>query len=195
MIRAYAVRLASVAAAACVAASLAIAAPLMGAKPAQPQPAADKLQPGLSVNYLYMMFSHVSEVPKAGKGKPGPVLANLDHRTDSGNVLTATNSMGVGALINGFIKLDKPGTYTFELLSNDGVKLTIGGVLIHEDPGIHSDMTSPPVELAVTEPGWYPFSIDYFQRKGTSALRLSWKPPGGQTMVVVPPEAFASLKP
>ncbi|MHB1218184.1 MAG: PA14 domain-containing protein [Alphaproteobacteria bacterium] len=195
MFRAYAVRLASVAAAACVAASLAMAAPVPGVKPAQPQPAADKLQPGLSVNYTYMMFSHVSEVPKGGKGKPGPVLANLDHRTDSGNVLTATNSMGVGAQINGFIKLDKPGTYTFELLSNDGVKWTVGGVLMHEDPGIHGDTTSPPVEVAVTEPGWYAFSMDYFQRKGTSALRLSWKPPGGQTMVVVPPEAFASLKP
>jgi len=194
MIRAYAVRLASVAAAACVAASLAFAAPVPGVKPAQPQPAADKLVPGLAVNYTYMMFNHVSEVPKAGKGKPGPALANLDHRTDSGNVLTATNSMGVGAQINGFIKLDKTGTYTFELLSNDGVKWSVGGVVLHEDPGIHGDTPSPPIEVAVTEPGWYVFSMDYFQRKGTSALRLSWKPPGAQTMVVVPPEAFASLK-
>ncbi|MGE0094245.1 MAG: PA14 domain-containing protein [Alphaproteobacteria bacterium] len=194
MFRAYAVRLASVAAAACVATSMALAAPVPGVKPAQPQPAADKLQPGLSVNYTYMMFSHVSEVPKAGKGKPGPVLTNLDHRTEFGNVLTATNSMGVGAQINGFIKLDKPGTYTFELLSNDGVKWSVGGVVLHEDPGIHGDTPSPPIEVAVTEPGWYAFSMDYFQRKGTSALRLSWKPPGGQTMVVVPPEAFASLK-
>jgi hypothetical protein len=195
MIRAYAVRLMSAAAAAYLTASLAFAAPVPGVKPAQPQPAADKLQPGLAVNYTYMMFSDVSEVPKAGKGKPGPVLANLDHRTDSGNVLTATASMGVGAQINGFIKLDKPGTYTFELLSNDGVKWTLGGVTVHENPGIHGDTPSPPIEIAVTEPGWYAFAIDYFQRKGTSALRLSWKPPGGQVIVVVPADAFASLKP
>lgn len=193
MIRAYAVRLISAAMAASLAVSLAVAAPLQGAKPVQPQPAADKVAPGLSVNYLYMMFSHVSEVPKAGKGKPGPEIAVLDHDTDSGNVLTANNSMGVGALINGLIKFDRPGTYVFEIMSNDGVKLTIGGVLIHEDPGIHADTTSPPIELAVTEPGWYPLSIDYFQRKGTSALRLMWTPPGG-TKQVVPAAALAHLK-
>lgn len=193
MIRTSTIRLALVTAAACLAASLAMAAPLTGAKPAQPQPAADKIEPGLAVNYSYMMFSHVSEVPKGGKGKPGPAISVLDHDTDSGNVLTATNSMGVGAQINGLIKLDRPGTYVFELMSNDGVKLTIGGVLIHEDAGIHADTWSPPIEFAVTEPGWYPLAIDYFQRKGTSALRLMWTPPGG-TKQVVPATAFAHLK-
>ncbi len=174
-------------------AGLVAAAPLTGAKPASPQPAADKLSPGLAVNYNYAMFQHVSEVPKAGKGKPGKPLANLDHKTDTGNVLTADASMGVGALITGFIKLEKPGTYVFKVLSNDGVKLTIGGVLIHEDPGVHSDTMSPPVELAITEPGWYPFAVDYFQRKGTSALRVYWTPPGGSE-AIVPPEAFAHPK-
>lgn len=170
-----------------------IAAPLTGAKPVSPQPAADKLNPGLAVSYNYAMFHYVSEVPKAGKGKPGKPLANLDHKTDTGSVLSADASMGVGALITGFIKLDKPGTYVFKVLSNDGVKLTIGGVLIHEDPGVHSDMMSPPVELVITEPGWYPFAVDYFQRKGTSALKVYWTPPGGGESVV-PPEAFAHLK-
>ncbi|MFO0995726.1 MAG: PA14 domain-containing protein [Alphaproteobacteria bacterium] len=187
------VRVAVLAAVVSLGAGFVAAAPLTGAKPASPQPAADKLTPGLAVNYNYAMFHYVNEVAKAGKGKPGKPLANLDHKTDNGNVLTADASMGVGALITGFIKLDKPGTYVFKVLSNDGVKLTIGGVLIHEDPGVHSDTMSPPIELAVTEPGWFPLAIDYFQRKGTSALKLYWTPPGGSE-AIVPPDAFAHIK-
>ena len=187
------IRVAAFVAALSLGAGLAAAAPLTGAKPASPQPTPDKLEPGLAVNYNYAMFHYVNEVAKAGKGKPGKPLANLDHKTDTGSVLTADASMGVGALISGFIKLDKPGTYVFKVLSNDGVKVVIGGVQIHEDAGVHSDTLSPPIELAVADPGWYPIAVDYFQRKGTSALKLYWTPPGG-TEEIVPPEAFARPK-
>ena len=39
-------------------------------------------------------------------------------------------------------------------------------------------------------PGWYSIEIDYYQRKGTAALRLKWTPPGGEESVV-PVEVFA----
>ena len=179
-------------AAALFAGTAALANPIGTAKPVAPQPAADKLKPGLAVAYTYMMFENVKDVARLGKGKPGEPIAKLDHKSDSGNVLTANQAMGVGAQISGFIKLEA-GTYIFKILSNDGVRLLIGGVQLHEDGGVHGDTMSPPVELAVPQAGWYPIAIEYFQRKGTSALRLLWKPPGGAE-AVVPAEAYAHAK-
>jgi hypothetical protein len=49
--------------------------------------------------------------------------------------------------------------------------------------------------VEVKEPGWYPLHILYFQRKGTYALQLFWQKPGGEDKEIVPPEAFARLKP
>ncbi len=162
-----------------------------GGVPVSPQPDPATLKPGLAVNYFYRYFDHIDELDGLDGGKPGDALTNLDHVAfEDGKVLTTSQPMGVGAHIRGLIHLDKPGTYTFRLQSNDGVKLFIGGVFMHVDPEIHAARWSPDLAYEVTEPGWYDFTLDYYQRKGTSALRLVWIAPGGEEEIV-PPEAFA----
>lgn len=161
-------------------------------KAANPQPVAEKLKPGLAVIYYYAMYENVKDLGKLGKGKAGPPITVLDHKADMKPVLTSESAMGVGAQITGFIKFAAAGKHTLKILSNDGVKLTIGGAMLHEDPGIHSDTWSPALDVNVPAPGWYPLAIDYFQKKGTSALRLVWTPPGGKEEVV-PAAAYAHV--
>jgi hypothetical protein len=164
-----------------------------GAVPVEPQPAEDQLEPGLSVAYVEENFRDLSEM-MGGDGTPGEPLANLDATPGRGEpVLTSGKSMGVGAFIRGLIRLDEEGTWTFRVHSNDGVQVTIGGQLVHVDPGVHSDTMSPPVLFEVEEPGWYAIEVDYFQRKGTATLQLLWTRPSGGAEEVVPPEAFAHL--
>ncbi len=164
-----------------------------GAKPAAPQPADDQLAPGLAVSYVYQYFNDLSEM-MGHEGKPGEPLANLDATPGRGQpVLTSIKPMGVGAFIRGFIKLDKPGTWTFRVNSNDGVEVLIGGEQIHIDPYKHSDTMSPPILFKVDEPGWYDIAVDYFQRKGTATLQLLWTAPDGGAEEIVPPAAFARL--
>ena len=159
-----------------------------------PQPAEDQLQPGLAVSYVEEYFNDISELQAYGEGTPGEPIANLDATPGRGEpVLTSGKSMGVGAFIRGFIKLDKEGTWTFRVHSNDGVQLSMGGQPVHVDPYKHSDTMSPPLLFEVEEPGWYDISIDYFQRKGTATLQLLWTPPDGGEETIVPPEAFAHL--
>jgi hypothetical protein len=161
---------------------------------ADPQPAEDQLQPGLAVSYVEEYFNDVAELQAYGEGTPGEAVANLDATPGRGEpVLTSGKSMGVGAFIRGFIKLDKPGTWTFRINSNDGVQLSMGGQPVHSDPYKHSDTMSPPLLFEAEEPGWYDFSLDYFQRKGTATLQLFWTPPDGGEETIVPPEAFAHL--
>lgn len=164
-----------------------------GLKPLSPQPAADKVQPGLAVVYYHNMFKKLAEVGKIGKGKPGAPVLVIDHKTQDGNVLTDNQAMGVGAEIRGLIKFDKPGTYVLQMNSNDGARVTIAGQKILEDDGIHGDEMSDPAELAIEQPGWYEIAVDYFQRKGTSALQLFWTPPGG-SQGIVPAAQFAHMK-
>ena len=166
------------------------------AVPADPQPVAEALKPGLAVRYYYHMFRHIDELIEwqdYRDGKPGPVIERLAHRVGDGNVLTSQNDNGVGAEITGLIKLDEPGTWAFALQSNDGVRLWIGGHQIVDDPDVHSDQFSPIGELTVETPGWYPLKLLYFERKATSTLELYWQapdaPPG--TMPIVPAEALA----
>ena len=166
------------------------AAPLGGAAPLSPQPDASDVTPGLGVTYYYAMFRDVADIASLVPGKSGKPIPVLDHVTKTGKVLTADRPMGVGAEIRGLIHFAEPGTWTFRVNSNDGVRVSVGGVLLHEDPEVHPDTMSAPIELAVPEAGWYALEIDYFQRKGTSALQLLWTPPGGEE-AIVPAEALA----
>src|SRR5262245_54723058 len=68
---------------------------ISGAKPAAPQPAADKLESGLAVMYFFNMFKKVDEIGKLGKGSPGKPIALLNHQTSDGNVLTSDRPTGV----------------------------------------------------------------------------------------------------
>lgn len=165
-----------------------------GAEPLDPQPAAGEIRPGLAVTYYYAMFQDVNDITLLVKGKPGPPIEMLDHDTDTGRVLTANRSMGVGAEIRGMIRFDAAGTYRLRVNSNDGVRLTIAGIQLWEDPYIHPDTLSPPLDLVVDQPGWYDLAIDYYQKKGTSALGLYWTPPGAGEEKAVPKEAYGHLE-
>lgn len=163
-------------------------------KPVSPAPDPAQVEPGLAVSYFYQMFQDVSEVAGRSGGDPGQPLTQInDTPQQGGPVLTSGKAMGVGAQIRGLIHFDKTGTYDLRITSNDGVRVTLAGQKIYEDPGVHSDHTSPPLAVAIDEAGWYELAIDYFQKKGTATLKLMWTPPDGSE-TPVPAAAFAHRK-
>src|SRR5262245_24840895 len=169
---------------------------LTGLQPAEPQPTPDKLGPGLNVSYVFGMFRHLNEF-KTKKFEPGTPLQHLDYRMGEGAVLTSKERDGVGALITGFIRFEKSGTYGFDVTSNDGVRVEIGGKLLYEDPSVHSDDTSDRIDVKIDQPGWYPIQVLYYERKGSATLVLRWVPAGADAKakpVPVPAAAFARLK-
>ena len=180
-------------AAALAASTLARAETISGLKPAEPQPTAEQLTPGLAVQYTFAIMNHVDEM-KGRKFEPGAPLTHLEWKMGEGAVLTSKSRQGVGAQITGFINFEKPGLYGVELTSNDGVRLEIGGKVIHEDPGVHSDTTTDRIDLQVDKPGWYPIQIAYFQKRYTATLVLRWAGPGEKKMVKLPEKALAHKK-
>jgi hypothetical protein len=168
-------------------------------QPFDPQPGAAELEAGLSVEYYWSFFREIEDfeyIMEHNKGEPGAPLPALNYRTAGGAVLTSDRTDGVGAKIDGFIRLATSGTYAFSVRSNDGFVLDIGGVPLLEDPDVHGDRFSRIAKPTIAQPGWYRLSMLYFERKGTSTLELYWRPPGDEDadLVIVPAAAFAHLK-
>ena len=192
-----AVRLSAMLGAALTTLCLAFTAAANSLQRLEPQPSADELQQGLSVVYHFNFFRHVREIEewkKHREGTPGPVIPQLNYSVGQGNVLTSGKDEGVGAEISGLIHLEQPGTYAFAVQSNDGVRVEIGGLKVIEDPDVHADRFSEIAQIEVAEPGWYPLTVRYFERKNTSTLRFYWQPPGHDgTMPLVPKQALAHI--
>ena len=102
--------------------------------------------------------------------------------------------MPVAAHIRGLIQFEAAGTYVFRIESNDGVKAKIGGRQIWVDPEIHPNRWSAPIPVVIDVPGWYELWINYYQKKGTSALQLVWTTPDSSEETHVPPSAFSHLE-
>ena len=167
---------------------------LSGLKAAEPQPSAQQLAPGLAVGYVYGIFNHLNDF-RSGKFESGPPLPHVDYRMGAGRILTSKDQDGVGALITGFIRFEKPGIYGFDVTSNDGVRVEIGGKLLYEDATVHADDTSDRIDVKIDQPGWYPLRILYFEKKRTATLVLRWVVPGDKAKLApVPAAAFAHLK-
>lgn len=73
--------------------------------------------------------------------------------------------------------------------SNDGVRIAIGGLTVHEDLKPHADRNSDPLPVAVSEAGWLPIEIIYYERKGSWAIELTWQKGGDYS--AIPASHFA----
>ncbi len=175
---------------------IALASSVTGMTPASPQPTAESLKPGLAVKYYGVKLNSIQQFEEwmeYEKGKDGPPIPMLNYQVGKGDVLTSGSDDMVGADINGFINFERTGTYTVMVHSNDGVRLTIGGKLVHEDPDVHADRFSDEITLEISKPGWYPVRILYFEKKNTATLELYWDPPGPEEIDYVPATAFAHI--
>ncbi len=83
-----------------------------------------------------------------------------------------------GFIFKGFIYIQKDGTYTFYLSSNDGSRLYLDDNLAINNDGAHGTKEES-VKLSL-EKGFHKLSLSYFQLGGKSNLILSWSGDGFQ---------------
>lgn len=164
-------------------------------QPANPQPRAGALTPGLAVNYTRLPGATrdlaTAKRTLAKKGEAGPPLAGLAYDdTDDGDlVLTSDRKQMLGAAISGFIKFESAGTYTLDFLSNDGLEIAIGGQNVGVYDGVHACGYVGEVDVNVPKVGYYAVEATYFQRKGTACLMMEWGP-DSDGLELVPDSAF-----
>lgn len=84
--------------------------------------------------------------------------------------------------------IDKPGSYHFQLDSDDGSRLLIDERLVVNNAGIHvRRQRQGGTHLA---PGAHSLRVEYTQTVGDSFLRLRWRPPGQRDWEEIPLEAL-----
>lgn len=142
-------------------------------EPAAPQPSG--LKSGLAVSYADAMVRTLSEAERAAQNaQPGKPLEGLDYwdTSEGMETLTAGRATGVVAVIDGYVRFDAPGTYTIDFLSNDGLRMSIGGQQVVNADGVRSCDETRAVQAEVPSAGWYKVEGLYFQRKGTACLHM-----------------------
>ena len=171
-------------AAAALAAAGAVAQPLK-LSPADPQPVASALAEGLAVSYAYppeVRSLRDAEYYLDDGAKPGAPLVGFDYiDTEEGEeTLTSGQATRVAARITGFLRFDEPGVYGIDFISNDGIKVVIGGQQVTHFDGRHPCENAGVTEVEAPVAGWYALEAIYFQRLGTACLLAEWTPPGGE---------------
>jgi len=162
--------------------------------PLDPQPAAASLQPGLQSLVFDSDFKNVDNMPSTpeelAKGRRGAPVANLASSAADGRLWGIASGALYGVHFTGLIRLEA-GDYSFLANSNDGVRVFVGTACVVDDPDVHADHLSEPVKVSIAKPGWYPITVQYFQRRGGARLELFWQPPGASAPAIVPASALA----
>ncbi|HEX8200094.1 MAG TPA: DUF1553 domain-containing protein, partial [Isosphaeraceae bacterium] len=88
-----------------------------------------------------------------------------------------TRDDAFGFVFEGELIVPRDGTYTFDLDSDDGSRLIIGGRTVAEHDGLHDFGQGKTAAVALAQ-GRVPIRLEYFQGQGGSGLRVGWSGPG-----------------
>jgi len=151
------------------------------------------LEPGLIPHYRYSFYRTLDQMPTdasmVSDGQQGQPVLFLNH-TFTGNIFDSQKDKGVGVYMSGYLQMKTKGTYRFQAMSNDGIRVIVNQEVVVIDPKVHPDRLSDIGEISIPAPGWYPITVKYFQRKGTARLELYWQLPESDALEIVPPEAY-----
>ncbi|MFT6866771.1 MAG: cytochrome c [Cyclobacteriaceae bacterium] len=122
--------------------------------------------------YLYL-YSGDSPNFKSLKKEDSPIKAamvpvvHFRSEKDLGSI-----TQRVAILFKGNFKLEKTGSYSFRLISDDGSRLYVDNTMVNDNWGLHGTEAKD-AELYLTA-GNHSFEIEYFQGGGGAGLSLQW---------------------
>ncbi len=119
-----------------------------------------------------------------------PALVRVDSTVDfnwaSSSPDSAVNADNFSARWTGFVRVATTGNFTFQTVSDDGVRLTINGTRVIDNWTVHSPTTDTSAPVALTAGMDYPVTLEYFENLSGAVMRLNWKKPGDATFSVTP---------
>ncbi len=134
-----------------------------------------------------------------GQGLAGAYFANTKltgsavlQRIEDINFDWGTGSPGAGVATNNFsvrwtgqIEIPTTGSYRFQTLSDDGVRVYIDGVRIINNWSAHAATRNTSSARTYTE-GRHTITVEYYESSGSAVLKLYWLLPGNTVYDVVP---------
>jgi hypothetical protein len=96
------------------------------------------------------------------------------------------NSNGFSVRWTGFIEAPATGTYTFQTVSDDGVRLWVNGVQLINNWTDHSATTNTAGPLNLVAGARYAVTMEFYDNTGQAVARMLWRTPGNTPFVAVP---------
>lgn len=86
----------------------------------------------------------------------------------------------------GFVEAPATGTYQLQTVSDDGVRVTLGGVRLIDNWAQRSTATDTSGAVNLEAGRRYAITMEYFENRGSAVARLRWRTPGNSTYVAIP---------
>jgi len=151
--------------------------------------AEEPFRPGLMGEYFQMAFD-VSDFPVIPADKK-PTLKRVDPQIAFEFVKGTFHGTGMLDRFyvrwSGTITISTPGIYTFFTESDDGSRVSINGVNVVDNRGLHA-MQEEEGEIEMSA-GSHRIKLEYIQFDGGGGCILSWKKPGGEKQII-PADVF-----
>ncbi|HVN58847.1 MAG TPA: alpha/beta hydrolase-fold protein [Bacteroidales bacterium] len=121
------------------------------------------LKPGLKYSYYEGVWDSLPDFTKLKVVKKGI--------TPEPDLSMAVKRDSFGVRFEGYLHIAKQGLYYIWITSDDGSKVYLNNSLLLNNDGLH-DNSRPSVRLVPLEPGYYPLTIDFFERTGGESVTL-----------------------
>lgn len=143
--------------------------------------------PGVHVDYY--LLSNPTGLPDFETLNPlyGDVVPNINFPETNGLFATGPFGNTGGAVFEGYVNVQFPGLFTFELESDDGSRLLVGDELVIDHDGLHGMQTKRGYVGLL--PGLHRVRVEYFEAFGSAGLILR-NGFYGTTLSVVPASAW-----
>jgi hypothetical protein len=145
-------------------------------------------QPGLLVSYYQVVGLSVlpdwsTLVPFATE-----TVEAIYYPSSNGEYAGSGLADNVGAVYDGWLDVPESGLWTLTTQSDDGSALSIGGVRVVDNDGLHG-MTTRSATVALAQ-GKHQLRVEFFENGGGAGLIVMWAGPNRSTQVV-PAEFFS----
>jgi hypothetical protein len=156
------------------------------------------------VSYLREIGSEEAGAPPSGTGLAGSYFNNKKfigapvlQRTEAIDFDWGTGSPGAGVNADkfsvrwtGLLEAPVTGSYYFQTVSDEGVRLWINGTRVIGNWTAHTTTTNTSGKVPLTAGQRVPLTLEYYDGTGLAEIHLRWKPPGTATYVTVPAESL-----
>jgi mono/diheme cytochrome c family protein len=148
---------------------------------ASPSPAGSGT--GLAASY----FNNVSL-----SGTPALVRTEaIDFNWGSGSPATGVvNTNNFSARWSGTVYAGATGSYRFQTVSDDGVRVWVNGALVINRWNDHAARTDTSAVIPLTAGQFYSIKVEYYEKGGQAVMRLRWQTPGTTSYGAIPRDSL-----
>lgn len=119
----------------------------------------------------------------------GTPVATLTQAVDfdwgTGAPTSGVNANSFSVRWSGFVSAPLSGTYRFQSVSDDGVRLWVNGVQLTNDWTLHSAKTQNTAAITLVAGQRYAVRMEYYENQGNAVARLRWQTPGSTQYVPI----------